>query len=82
MSTKFFAKYLVTAAVVLSVILLAVLGGCSAGDPAPQAVIPKVTVLTVQPRTQVLTTELAGRTQAFMVAEIRPQVGEIGRAHV
>lgn len=77
MSTKFFAKYLVTAAVLLSLILLAVLGGCSAGDPPPQAVTPKVTVLTVQPKTQVLTTELAGRTQAFMVAEIRPQVGGI-----
>ncbi|MBF6030867.1 efflux RND transporter periplasmic adaptor subunit [Pseudomonas sp. P115] len=77
MSTKFFAKYLVTAAVVLSLIILAVLGGCSAGDRAPQAVTPTVTVLTVQPKTQVLTTELAGRTQAFMVAEIRPQVGGI-----
>ncbi|PRA27895.1 efflux RND transporter periplasmic adaptor subunit [Pseudomonas poae] len=77
MSTKYFAKYLVTAAVFLSLIILAVLGGCSAGDPAPQAVTPSVTVLTVQPKTQVLTTELAGRTQAFMVAEIRPQVGGI-----
>jgi membrane fusion protein (multidrug efflux system) len=77
MSTKFFAKYLVTAAVVLSLIILAVLGGCSAGDPAPQADSPEVTVLTVQPKAQVLTTELAGRTQAFMVAEIRPQVGGI-----
>ncbi|MDP0978069.1 biotin/lipoyl-binding protein, partial [Klebsiella pneumoniae] len=44
---------------------------------APQAVTPTVTVLTVQPKSQVLTTELAGRTQAFMVAEIRPQVGGI-----
>ncbi|MCR4536946.1 efflux RND transporter periplasmic adaptor subunit [Pseudomonas sp. 18.1.10] len=77
MSTKFFAKYLVTAAVVLALIILAVLGGCSAGDKAPQADTPEVTVLTVQPKTQVLTTELAGRTQAFMVAEIRPQVGGI-----
>ena len=77
MSIKFFAKYLVTAAVFLSLIILAVLGGCSAGDPTPQAVTPTVTVLTVQPKTQVLTTELAGRTQAFMVAEIRPQVGGI-----
>lgn len=77
MSTKFFAKYLVTAAVVLSLIILAVLGGCSAGDPAPQADLPEVTVLTVQPKAQVLTTELAGRTQAFTVAEIRPQVGGI-----
>ncbi|MDP1340927.1 efflux transporter periplasmic adaptor subunit, partial [Klebsiella variicola] len=72
MLTKYFAKYLVTAAVLLCVIILAVLGGCSAGDPAPQAVTPTVTVLTVQPKSQVLTTELAGRTQAFMVAEIRP----------
>ena len=77
MLTKYFAKYLVTAAVLLCVIILAVLGGCSAGDPAPQAVMPTVTVLTVQPKSQVLTTELAGRTQAFMVAEIRPQVGGI-----
>lgn len=77
MSTKFFAKYLVTAAVCLSLIVLVLLGGCSAGDSAPAPVTPKVTVLTVQPKTQVLTTELAGRTQAFMVAEIRPQVGGI-----
>ena len=77
MSTKYFAKYLVTAAVFLSLIVLLVLGGCSAGDPAPQAITPTVTVLTVQPKSQVLTTELAGRTQAFMVAEIRPQVGGI-----
>ncbi|MFL1386063.1 efflux RND transporter periplasmic adaptor subunit [Pseudomonas tritici] len=77
MSTKIFAKYLVTAAVLLSLIILAMLGGCSAGDPAPEVATPKVTVLTVQPKSQVLTTELAGRTQAFMVAEIRPQVGGI-----
>ena len=77
MSTKIFAKYLVTAAVLLSLIILVMLGGCSAGDPAPAVATPKVTVLTVQPKSQVLTTELAGRTQAFMVAEIRPQVGGI-----
>ncbi|WP_339540564.1 efflux RND transporter periplasmic adaptor subunit [Pseudomonas sp. RA_5y_Pfl1_P24] len=77
MSTKIFAKYLVTAAVLLSLIILALLGGCSGGDPAPAVATPKVTVLTVQPQSQVLTTELAGRTQAFMVAEIRPQVGGI-----
>lgn len=77
MSTKIFAKYLVTAAVFLSLIVLVLLGGCSAGDSAPVVATPKVTVLTVQPKSQVLTTELAGRTQAFMVAEIRPQVSGI-----
>lgn len=77
MSTKFFAKYLVTAAVLLSVIILVLLGGCSADDPAPEVAAPKVSVITVEPKSQVRTTELAGRTQAFMVAEIRPQVGGI-----
>lgn len=77
MSTKFFAKYLVTAAVLLSLIIMVLLGGCSAGDPAPEVAAPKVSVITVEPKSQVRTTELAGRTQAFMVAEIRPQVGGI-----
>jgi membrane fusion protein (multidrug efflux system) len=77
MSTKLFAKYLVTAAVLLSFVILVLLGGCSAGDPAPAVATPMVSVITVQPKRQVMTTELAGRTQAFMVAEIRPQVGGI-----
>ncbi|NVZ22587.1 efflux RND transporter periplasmic adaptor subunit [Pseudomonas costantinii] len=77
MSTKFFAKYLVTAAVFLSLIILVLLGGCSAGDPPEEVAAPKVSVITVQPRSQVLSTELPGRTQAFMVAQIRPQVGGI-----
>ncbi|CRM76882.1 efflux RND transporter periplasmic adaptor subunit [Pseudomonas marginalis] len=77
MSTKLFAKYLVTAAVLLSFVILVLLGGCSAGDPAPAVATPVVSVITVQPKRQVMTTELAGRTQAFMVAEIRPQVGGI-----
>ncbi|EJM11029.1 RND family efflux transporter, MFP subunit [Pseudomonas sp. GM18] len=77
MSTKLFAKSLVTAAVLLSLIVLFVLSGCSPGASAPVVEPAKVSVITVQPKSQALTTELAGRTQAFMVAEIRPQVGGI-----
>ena len=77
MSTKIIAKFLVTAAVLLSLIILVMLGGCSGGEPAPKAVTPKVSVISIKPQRQVLTTELAGRTQAFMVAQIRPQVGGI-----
>lgn len=77
MSTKVIAKYLVTAAVFLSLIVLAMLGGCSGGEPPPEAVTPKVSVISIKPQSQVLITELAGRTQAFMVAQIRPQVGGI-----
>ena len=77
MSTKIIAKYLVTAAVCLSLFILVLLGGCSGGEPASQAITPTVSVISVKPQSQVLTTELAGRTQAFMVAQIRPQVGGI-----
>ncbi|MBM6446211.1 MULTISPECIES: efflux RND transporter periplasmic adaptor subunit [Pseudomonas] len=77
MSTKIITKLLVTAAVLLSLIILVILGGCSGGEPALEAVPPKVSVISIKPQSQVLTTELAGRTQAFMVAQIRPQVGGI-----
>ncbi|MGP5238101.1 efflux RND transporter periplasmic adaptor subunit [Pseudomonas helleri] len=77
MSTKLFAKSLVTAAVVVAVLVLFALGGCSADDAPPVAQTPKVQVMTVQLQRQALTTELAGRTQAFMLADIRPQVGRI-----
>jgi len=50
-------------------------GGC---QRRPQAVapppVPEVAVVTVQPQPVVLTTELPGRTSAYLVAEIRPQV--------
>jgi membrane fusion protein (multidrug efflux system) len=36
--------------------------------------VPEVGVITVQPEQVVLTTELPGRTSAYLVAEIRPQV--------
>jgi membrane fusion protein (multidrug efflux system) len=78
MSIKRFAEFLVTAAFILAVLVLGILSGCSKQDAepaAPQA--PQVTVLTVQPRAQAFDTELAGRTQAFMVSDIRPQVGGI-----
>ncbi|MDD5723797.1 MAG: efflux RND transporter periplasmic adaptor subunit [Syntrophales bacterium] len=51
------------------------LGGCGdAGRSQPPPGAPEVAVITVQPQQVVLTTELPGRTSAFRVAEIRPQV--------
>ncbi|HPQ43190.1 MAG TPA: efflux RND transporter periplasmic adaptor subunit [Syntrophales bacterium] len=51
------------------------LGGCNGAEqkqpPRPK---PEVAVVTVQPQEVVLTTELPGRTSAFRIAEIRPQV--------
>lgn len=45
-------------------------------DEAPQA-IPQVGVVTVDAQHFVLTTELPGRTKAYRVAEVRPQVNGI-----
>jgi membrane fusion protein, multidrug efflux system len=52
----------------------AVLTSCSRTQAPPPAVIPEVATLTVARRPVVLTTELPGRTCAYLVAEIRPQV--------
>jgi len=48
---------------------------CKTAPPPPQT--PEVGVVTVTTERTVLTTELPGRTSAFLVAEIRPQVNGI-----
>lgn len=54
---------------------------CSAGstDHKPPAKTPEVGVLTVQPASQPIIADLPGRTTAFMISEVRPQVGGIIR---
>jgi len=49
--------------------------GCDRGQESPPPPpVPEVTTVTIQPQRVVLTTELPGRTSAFRIAEIRPQV--------
>lgn len=68
-----------------SLILLAaaaLAAGCNpstAGAPAPKAPVPEVAVHTVAPRAVPISTELPGRTSAYQVAEVRPQVGGLIR---
>lgn len=63
-----------------SVILLSAcftLSGCDSEDvkaPLPQ---PQVGVVTLKAEALQVTTELPGRTDAYRVAEVRPQVGGI-----
>jgi membrane fusion protein (multidrug efflux system) len=57
-----------------------ILGGCgqqTTTGGAPQGGPPEVSVVTIQPKRLVITTELAGRTSANLVAEVRPQVSGI-----
>lgn len=61
----------------LPLVALLALTGCSSGQEAsgtPPAAPPEVGVYAVEPRELSLTTELPGRTIAFRVAEVRPQV--------
>jgi len=62
--------------VVLTALLVGLLlGGCDdTGRSQPPPQVPEVAVVTVRPQKVILTTELPGRTAAFRVAEIRPQV--------
>ncbi len=50
-------------------------GGAAGAQARPGP--PEVGVVTLQPERRVVTTELPGRTSAWMSAEIRPQVGGI-----
>ena len=62
------------------VVLVALLGGILLGgcdrstQSQPPPTVPEVATVTVKPQKVVLTTELPGRTAAFRIAEIRPQV--------
>lgn len=62
----------------MAIVPLAVLAmvGCQKAkkEARPPAPTPQVSVVTIQPKPVELTTELPGRTSAYRVAEIRPQV--------
>ncbi|NWL78057.1 MexA family multidrug efflux RND transporter periplasmic adaptor subunit [Pseudomonas taiwanensis] len=66
-------------AALVSAIALAtlVLTGCQEASAPPPAQTPKVGVVTLQPQSFTLTTELPGRTSAYRIAEVRPQVDGI-----
>src|SRR4030066_265902 len=53
-----------------------ILGGCAEKTTGP-APMPEVAVVTIQPKPVVMTTELPGRTAAYLIAEVRPQVNGI-----
>ncbi|MDH0365001.1 efflux RND transporter periplasmic adaptor subunit [Comamonas aquatica] len=64
------------AAAALAVVLVAACGK-TADKPAAQNALAKVGVVVLQKQSQMLDTVLPGRTQAFLSAEVRPQVSGI-----
>ena len=53
------------------------LAGCGKQPDAPAPGLAEVGVITIQPQKLAVTTELPGRTSAYQIAEVRPQVGGI-----
>ncbi len=53
------------------------LNGCEGKPQAPPPPIPEVATVQVSTQSVVLTTELPGRTSAYRIAEVRPQVNGI-----
>jgi membrane fusion protein (multidrug efflux system) len=50
------------------------LAGCARRPPPPPSAPPKVGYVVLEPESAVLTTELPGRTNAFLTSDVRPQV--------
>jgi membrane fusion protein (multidrug efflux system) len=61
----------------MSLVFSAALALVGCGGEPRQAPTPEVSVVTLKTEKVTLTTELAARTSAFLVAEVRPQVGGI-----
>lgn len=70
-------KMIVAAGALAAVWILAGCGQNSTGKAPSQAGPPEVSVVEVKPQRVAITTELPGRTSAYLVAEVRPQVGGI-----
>ncbi len=65
---------------ILVLVLGLLLGGCKGGNQGPipaKGGIPEVAVVMVKEEPVTMTTELPGRTSAYLIAEVRPQVSGI-----
>jgi membrane fusion protein (multidrug efflux system) len=69
---KFLIRCIVVPAFLLGGLSLAGCDRARQSQPPPR--VPEVATVTVQPQKVMLTTELPGRTAAYRIAEIRPQV--------
>ncbi len=58
------------------------LSGCNKKTPPPAPPPPEVGYVVVQPQSVTLTSELPGRTTAYVVADVRPQVNGIIKARL
>ena len=70
-------KFILATSILASLALSGCDGSPVAGNPPPRAELEEVGVVTLESQPVTITAELAGRTSAFLVAEVRPRVGGI-----
>jgi membrane fusion protein (multidrug efflux system) len=71
------SKIIITLAVLFAGLMVVGCGKSRESAGPSQGIAPEVSVVVVQPERVPITTELPGRTSAFLVAEVRPQVNGI-----
>jgi len=77
MEIKYRSKLITTIGVLVVGLMLTGCGKPKEGAGPPQSGTPEVAVVVVQPERVTITQELPGRTSAYLIAEVRPQVGGI-----
>ena len=75
MNTKYGLKVIYGIGFLTVFLMLTTCGKPQGGGP--QGGVPEVSVVTMQPERVTIITELPGRTSAYLVAEVRPQVSGI-----
>ena len=71
------AKQIIVGGVLITTLILGGCGQQTNKGGSPPGGLAEVAVVTIQPKRLVITTELAGRTSANLVAELRPQVSGV-----
>jgi membrane fusion protein (multidrug efflux system) len=77
MQTRYRVILSATVGVLFTGLMLAGCGKQNSAGPKPPAGPPEVGVITVKTQRVAITSELPGRTSAYLVAEVRPQVNGI-----
>jgi membrane fusion protein (multidrug efflux system) len=77
MNTRSFLCFSLHGAPILCLVCISILTACSSHKPSAPSAPPEVGVVTLHPQPVTITTDLPGRTVAYRIAEVRPQVSGV-----
>jgi membrane fusion protein (multidrug efflux system) len=77
MNTRSFLCFPLQRTPILCLVCICALAACTSSKPLPPGAPPEVGVVTLHPQPVTITTDLPGRTVAYRIAEVRPQVSGV-----